>query len=135
MEIDVTEYVGEQDCAQYSDSIANSGLQNIGEITWRNACEQATRAPLVGADKQDALRDWIRDFGAWDTEELAAMSDAETNALLLQFIAGDIREMEAFETHEAYQKASEGGSCSGRLFKGDIEGDPSFGRWYFYVGS
>lgn len=79
-------------------------------------------------EQQSELRDWIRGFGAWDDEELAAMSDQETNALLLQFIAGDIREQEHFDTIEEWEAACESGQCSGALCQGDG------GRWYYYVG-
>ena len=128
MEIDVTKYVHDYDCSQFSDSIANSGLQNIGEITWRNACAEAGENPLVASEQQDELRDWIREFGAWTSEEIANMSDQETNALLLQFIAGDIREMEDhFPDLESYEQACQDGITSGRLYPDEREQ-----KWYFY---
>jgi hypothetical protein len=107
----------------FSDSIANSGLQNIGQVTWRNAVENATDTPLVKPEQQDELRDWIREFGAWDDEEIAAMTDEETNALLLQFIAGDYQELQSYDSFEEYSE-----QAGGRLYPGDD------GRWYFYVG-
>lgn len=128
MEINVTALMNDHDLSSYSDSIANSGLQNIGQITWRNAVEacEAMETPLVPKEGQDDLRDWIADFGAWSREEIAEMSDVETCALLLQFIAGD---------GQAYLDAEEDGRLAeyeenegGRLYKGDD------GEWYFYVG-
>lgn len=131
MEIKVTHIV-ELDCSQFSDSIHNSGLDNIGQITWRNAVEHTTETPLVTGEQQNDLRSWIRGFGAWDQEEIDAMSDTETNALLLQFVAGDV---------QAYENAEERGELAqweesegGRLFKCDVEGDAEFGEWFFYVG-
>jgi hypothetical protein len=130
-EIDVT-HLFDTDCSRYSDSIFNSGLQNIGQITWRNACEDAADEPLVTPEQQDDLRDWIREFGAWDSEEIAAMSDVETNALLLQFIAGDIQELEDLDLvddDEARQEACDDGTIGGRLSKCDD------GRWFYSVGN
>lgn len=91
MEINVTAIMTEHTLSDYSDSIARSGRQDIGRVTWRNACEaiEALDTPLVPSEGQDDLRSWIREFGAWDSSEIAAMSDVETQALLLQFIAGD----------------------------------------------
>lgn len=129
MEIDVTDYVQGYDCEQLSSSIAESGLENIGEITWRNAMIHVAVQPLVKPDQQDALRQWIGELGAWDETEIAAMSDQETNALLLQFVAGDVREMEAYADLEEWGQACHDGQASGRLYPGDDD------RWYFYVGS
>ncbi len=128
IEIDVTVYVEDHDCSLYSDSVFNSGLQNIGEITWRNACQQVTDEPLVTAEQQAELRDWLAGFGAWDREEIAAMTDVETNAMLLQFVAGDVQEMLDYDTDEGYRAACEYGTCSGRLYK-------SSDRWYFLVSN
>ena len=132
MEIDVTHLIDE-DCAQFSDSIANSGLQNIGQITWRNACEHAAEKPLCPADKQSELRSWLAEFGAWSRDEIAAMSDAETNALLLQFVAGDIQEMEIFDTYEEYQAAQEAGRVSSYLCRNDADENGKH-TWLFCIG-
>lgn len=126
IQIDVTHLVSE-DCSQWSDSVFNSGRDDIGAVTWRRACETAADAPLVGPEGQDELRRWIREFGAWDREEIAAMTDTETNALLLQFVAGDIQEMERFETPEAYRAAQEAGQASSYLWRDDS------GRWFFDI--
>ena len=128
MEINVT-HIMARDLSDYSDSIANSGLQNIGQITWRNACEacEAMSTPLVPYEEQDTLRDWIREFGAWDDAEIAEMTDVETNALLLQFIAGE---------GQGYIRAEDEGRLGewleqegGRLYRDET------GEWYFYVGN
>ncbi len=119
MEIDVTRIwrMGSR-VSRYSDSIANSGRQDIGAITWANAVKAAKRNPLCTPEQQDELREWLRDFGAWDAAEIKAMSDAETNALLLQFVAGDCHEL----------RVRPGGEQR-RMYAGDS------GRMYFYVGS
>ena len=131
MEIDVTHLVDE-DCRQFSDSIHNSGLQNIGQVTWRNACEHAEDNPLVKAEDQDELRDWIREFGAWTDDDIKAMSDDETNALLLQFIASAIQEMEDYDSHEDYKIACENGECNGELYYG--EETNGILTWFYNIG-
>lgn len=124
MEIDVTQYVTEIDCEQFSSSIAESGLQNIGEITWNNALRHVAVKGLVTPEQQTDLRDWIREFGAWDDAEIAAMSDQETNALLLQFVASAIRELEASDCTDE--------SPCGRLYRLESPGEAP--TWRFYMG-
>lgn len=140
-ELDVTHLI-DLDCSQFSDSIHNSGLENIGQVTWRNAVAhvaelEADGAPLVAPEHQDELRDWIRSTGGWDADEIAAMSDTETSALLLQYIAGDIKEMESFGDYEAYQQACEDGQCSGSLWRATDADGPEPGaltdRWFYTV--
>jgi len=75
--------------AQFSSSIAESGLQNIGQITWANAmASMADESSWLTSDL-DALRAYFREYGAWTADELAAMSGQELNAMLVQFIAGE----------------------------------------------
>jgi hypothetical protein len=128
MEIDITRIVTKEDCSEFSASIAETGLQNIGKITWENACKHAASAPLCTFEQQDNLREYLAGFGAWDREELDAMSDTETNALLLQFVASAVREMGEFASDEDYRAACEQGRCSGEISQSDD------GRFFFYVG-
>lgn len=102
MEVDVT-HLWKQGSRlrRFSDSIAQSGRQDIGKITWTAAQEEARVRPLVKAEDQDTLRDWIREFGAWDDAEVSTMSDMDTNALLIQFVAGDC--LEYLEHHDPEQ--------------------------------
>ncbi len=128
-EINITRFVRTyRDCmVRFSDSIANSGLQNIGSVTWRNACEaMADESAWFTADL-DTLREHFAGYGAWEREELDAMGGAELNALLAQFVAGDFVERErARERGKAalrdYEE-SQGGRLSG-----------SRGRWFYYLG-
>lgn len=95
MEIDITSFMAETDAFQFSASAAELG-QDAGKITWGNAIDEAHRAPLLTTPEQiDEARDWFGEFGAWDDEERAAWSDDEVNALVIQFISGNIREIEA----------------------------------------
>ncbi len=108
---------------------------NAGQLTWNASRECAEEITLLDTDgKRAEFRDYVKSFGAWSEEEIAAWNDNELNALLLQMIAGDVRE--AFDDAEFsewdwadYQKRAELGSISGNLFKTDD------GQVYFYVGN
>lgn len=115
MELNVTAFIA-RNCDNmdlFSDSIANSGLDNIGQITYRNAQLEVTEHGNL-CDDAEALVDYFRAFGAWEAEELNEMSLRDLNALLIQFIAGQHRDL---LTHGA---------------EGELYGDD--GEWYFYVG-
>lgn len=128
MEIDVTRFVDEIDCGTLSASRMELG-EDAGRITCRNALREAESNPLARtAEDLEKARDWLRGFGAWTRAELDSYSDQEINGMLIQFIAGDVREMEGFDSLDEYENACERGTCSGRLFE-------SAGRWYFYVGN
>ena len=125
LELDVTEYVEYRDCREFSDSIANSGFQNIGAITWRNAQNHLAVEPLIQPkDIQDA-KDWLKGFGEWD--DIDEWPDLDVNALVLQFIAGDVNELHEFGDDE-YMRLAEQGTVSGRLYPGDD------GKWYYRIG-
>ena len=128
MEINVTRIMNDHDLTEYSNSVHSSGLSNIGQITWRNAVEacEALDSPLVPSKGQDDLRSWIGEFGAWDSDEIKAMSDVETCALLLQFIASAGQEYEDAEERGELAEYLE--NQGGSLYKGDDS------EWYFYVG-
>lgn len=92
MELDITEFFNEARPADYSASAAELG-EHAGEITWNRAIVAARRWNLLDTpDKQAAFRAYIRGFGAWSDAEIEGFSLVELNALLIQFIAGDIRE-------------------------------------------
>lgn len=108
---------------------------NAGELTWQASVECAEEIVLLGTDElKEAFRDFVRSSGGWDDEEIAAWSDTELNALLLQWIAGDVRE--AFGDTEfsewdwdAYKIDAESGSKSSRLYRSG----PT--QVFFYIGS
>jgi len=118
------------DLRRYSDSVGRSGLQNIGDVTWRNA--QEAMAESVLCDDADALVDYFEDYGAWPREELEAMSLQDLNALLLQFVAGDAQEyLEALaQGEEAFREYDE--NQGGRLHHIDEDNGR---RWFYYIGS
>jgi len=123
MQIEIT-HLEHEDTYQWADSIAHSGLSDIGAVTWRNACEEAARRPLVTAEQQYELRAWIAGFGAWTRQEIAAMPDAETNALLIQLVSGDLEEFLANEGDAEWEA-----NFGGRVFR---DGEK---RLWYYVGN
>lgn len=142
-ELDITLFVRVEEPAEFSASRVELG-NDAAKITWGNAVEHAknTRldnaAPWITAENRDVFDAWVREFGAWDAKEIAAWSLDECNALLIQYISGDLRELESLcfsETDEfgidwgKAQKLSEEGAISGNIYKGDD------GKVYFYMGS
>lgn len=134
MDLNITAFVRDVDAFEFSASVAERG-QNAGPETWSNAKQQATESPLVTTKEQFAtVRKWLQDFGAWSRKEIAAMDATALNALLIQFISGDLREagldscdLEDFDWEDHYRRASEG-QISGNIFRGDD------GQIYFNIG-
>lgn len=140
MEIDITEIIEAGCFIDYSASVAEIGA-NAGAETWKASMEAfdegGLNRPLTLEEQLREARDYFATFGAWDEDEIENWSSLEVNALFLQMVAGDVREASPniFEDYDSYQKDAERGTVSGRIYKGDIEGDESFGRWFYYVGS
>jgi hypothetical protein len=137
MEIDITEFARTAETHDLSASVAELG-KDAGKITWNNALQEAATTQLIDAEHRDEFESWARAFGAWDGDEIAAWSLDECNALLLQYIAGDLNELESlcYSSDEPFEinwrkaeKLSERGTISGSIYKGDD------GRLYFYMGS
>lgn len=135
MQLDITEWIEKfgDEPEQFSNSIAKSGLKNIGQITWGNAVEAATEIMFVTDANRDELIDHFAEFGAWSRDELEAHTDAETNALLIQCISGDYQERRFYEEQGEMEKYES--EVGGRLYRGDVEGSDGFGRWFYYIGS
>lgn len=136
MEIDITSFFHNAEPFEFSASVAERG-QNAGRDTWRNAVAEGSSAPLLTTEAQlDALRQWAKESGGWDAEERAAWSDAECNALFIQLISGDMREIEnlcmgddgEIDWKEAEKLSSEG-TIGGRLYPGKS------GKIWYYLGS
>jgi hypothetical protein len=134
-ELDVTAIVQAIEPADYSASCAELG-ENAGRITWANATRDALE--LFGdAFNREEFDSYFRGFGAWDDAELAAHTNAECAALMLQFISGDLRECdfadwpEQFspEWWQEYESASSSGIVSGRFSRADD------GRVFYDYGS
>lgn len=132
MEIEITSLL-ETDCFPLSHSVAEGG-ENAGRNTWNNAKEQAGEAPLLKTPEElQSAREYFKSFGAWSEDEIAAWNDQEINALFLQFIAGDVREMGADSLSEIDWKEAEelqsNGQAPSNIFRSND------GRVFFYLGS
>lgn len=89
MEINITSLL-ETDMFEFSHSRAEGG-ENAGQNTW-NAALKGPRLLLQTPEEFEAFRDYVKGFGAWDEEEIAAWDENECQALFLQMIAGDVRQ-------------------------------------------
>jgi hypothetical protein len=126
LELDITHMVEEDgdEMPLLSGSVAELG-PNARTLTWDNSKRYAEAHPLLKTPEQiQEAKDYLKRFGAWSGEEIAGWSDAEVQAMVVQHIAARIREMEHFDTYEAFKKAAQQGSVSGEIYKGDD------GRWY-----
>ena len=129
LDLDITRMVNEEDMGMLSGSIAELG-ERAGAITWGNSLEYAADHPLLETpDQIQEARDYVKGFGAWDDEEIAGWTDDEVQALIVQLIAGEIREMEHYDDYEAYVAASQAGQVSGSIYQDDAE------RWHISLDS
>ena len=135
MEINITQFIAEEDPYNFSGSVAEHG-DNVAQITWSNAKRKGERSPLLTTPEQlDALRAHVKEFGAWDKDEIASWSDIECNALFIQLVSGDMREagmddvdLEDFDW-EDYEQRAHAGQISGIIFRADD------GQIYYYLGT
>lgn len=119
-DLDITQFVESVDLWELSHSQSEHGIGDAGKYTWNKALEASDDWMFVTDDNRDDIERWVREFGAWDREEIEGWSDKHLNALLLQFIAGDVR--------EAQDPDFDPETAGGRAMQGDD------GRWYYYVG-
>ena len=125
MELNITRVFNETAPMDYYASRAEIG-DNAGADTWRAACDDSADYMMLDDDnKRQAFRDYVRTFGAWNDAEIAAWSDIELNALLLQMIAGDIRD-DGLDTDEPDWESE--GLKESRIFRGDDN------QVYYYLG-
>lgn len=116
MEIDITEFYNNADTREYSNSVANSGMANIGEITWNNA--QKTKYSFINVKNSNPFLAYLWECGMGD--DIFKSTVHEANALFIQCISSDIQERkELYSSWEEYQEASENGQVSGNLFEAD----------------
>ena len=137
MKIDITNFVRTAETHDLSGSVAELG-KDAGKITWNNAVREAATTQLISQDDRAEFERWVREFGAWDREEIAAWSLDECNALLIQYISGDLNELESLcysDTDEfgidwdEAEKLSQAGVIGSNIFKGVDD------HVYFYMGS
>jgi hypothetical protein len=108
MEIAITDFIKNEDLTNYCNSIANSGLQNIGEITWNNAKNQSDFI-FVTEENKDKFIEYFDKFGAWD--DLETWSLIELNGLFIQFVSGD------WDEYEFYKKENDLESGPGNIYE------------------
>lgn len=125
-ELKITEFFRAADPFTYSHSIAEGG-PHAARHTWQ-AAKDADFQLLTTDDERQAFRDHIEGFGAWDAEEIAAMSDNELNALCIQMISGDIREAGLDTELPDWDAYNANDSIAGRMF------EASDGEIYYYLG-
>lgn len=91
MEININFLLSDDhDLIDYSASQNELG-DNAGKITWNNSLESGIEF-VKDPDDIERIKKWFSEFGAWSKEEIQAWDNKEVNALLLQFISGDLRE-------------------------------------------
>lgn len=127
LEVDVTILIDEIDPSEISGSRAERG-DNAAQETWANAKEATAESPLLQSDEErESARSYFAGFGAWEDDEIAAWSDNELDALVLQYAAGDLRELQScapgdglgdIDWDKAERLQSEG-TCAGSLFVHD----------------
>ena len=136
MELDITDFVRNADPCEFSASRAEIG-NDAAKITWNATLQEAANTQFITADNRDELERWVQEFGAWEQADITAWSFDECNALLIQFISGNLRELESLcfsasgEHGINWRKAgilADKGTISGNIYKGDD------GRLYFYMG-
>lgn len=127
MELNITEFVMRADPFAYSHSRAEQPFSDGG---WQSS-KDADFLLLRTAEELDAFEAFVLSSGGWDESEVMEMRDAgELNALAIQWLSGDMREPVGFEISpdttdeqwQEYERQSEGGNVSGRLFRG-IDGN------------
>lgn len=131
MDINITT-LSKLDCFDLSHSRFEGG-ENAGRNTWNASLKQADETPLLDTpEKLRAMRAFALDSGGWNREEVNKWTPKEVNALFLQWIANDTRELNADSLEEIdWDEAEElqrEGNVSSNLFRG------SDGQIYFYLG-
>lgn len=137
LELDITDFFTNEDAYNFSASAFEMG-DSAGVITWNNSLKTAPAYYdwLDTKDNaRDIIRDWFGQFGAWEKSDIAAWTDRELLALLVQFIAGDIREAgldnDLFEDidWQEYESQAQEGQISGNIFF-----VPETQKVYFTIG-
>jgi hypothetical protein len=94
-EIDITHLIGSDEFVPFDLSNNRATLSdNAGELTWQASVEtaQSIVSLIPTAEHKEAFRDFVRSSGGWTRDEIEQWTDTELDALLLQWVAGDIRE-------------------------------------------
>lgn len=92
--VDITEFIRQECMRDYSASVAEIGA-NAATYTWQVCIENASEWNFIPADQFDYFKDWVQSSGGWTREEIDAWSETELQALCMQWIAADVRELGA----------------------------------------
>ena len=132
MELNVTAILNHDLWPCYG-SVATHGT-NAGASTWAAAKKTSNDAMIVSDENRDGLRCHFESYGAWDSEEIAAWTDLELNALIIQDVCSalsdvglDLDTLDELTQCEIIE-ALNNENCDGRLFLCDD------GEYYFYIG-
>jgi hypothetical protein len=133
MELDITRFFNEAAPKDYSASRAELG-DKAGEITWGHAMEDSHVYQILDdEEKREAFRAFVKSSGGWDKDEVLAFTNQELEALLIQWISGDMREANIGPASTdadwaRYEQAAERGTVSSRIFRSGTS-------IYFDIGS
>jgi hypothetical protein len=132
MEINITPLL-KMDCFTLSHS-QHEGGENAGKNTWQASQDKAQEIKLLDTpEKLQAMRDFARSSGGWDQEEVTAWNENEVNALFLQWIAGDCRELGADSLEDIdwinAEVLQENGQVPSNLYQSKD------GEIFFYLGN
>ncbi len=129
MELNITRFFNTESAFDYSASCAEIG-DDAGKRTWNNAVIAShNHADLLDTDdKKDTFRAYVKTFGAWDENEIAAWTDNELTALLIQLISASMRENGLDSSEPDWEAYESDDNNSGDIFRSGDE-------VYFYIGS
>ena len=119
MQINITQFYNEACPMDYSASVAEIGF-NAGLDTW-NAAKESDWNMLDTEEKRQSFRDWVKESGGRSQEEIGAWDNVEINALFVQWVSGDIREMEGLDIKDwqGYYDAGSQGLVVCNLWRDD----------------
>jgi len=121
--IDVTRFIRTCSMRDFSASVAEIGA-DAGPATWRASMEESEEFDFLPTPNLlQEFREWLKPWGGWSDDEIAAMSDQHLRALCLQWIAGDWRECfdcspDAVDWHDYGTRASVG-NCPSSFYRDD----------------
>lgn len=90
MEIDVTEFVKNENSMLYSGSIANLGPK-AAEITWNNASEVGKKYIFVTEENKKQFADYFVGIGM-EPDIIEEATIEELNTLFIQLVASNVNE-------------------------------------------
>ena len=95
MELNISKLVNDPyfEASNHSGSAMELG-QDAGKITWNNSLNSECNL-IISDEIKEAVITHFEGFGAWD--DVADWPTKELNALLIQFISGDIRELDCID--------------------------------------